>query len=527
MARRRGVASRAMAPPGDGRFPVDFDRAGAGAVRGRHGPDGIARLDGGHPARDTKRRRTRRRGLAPRASERCAGSEERACCPPDVQAPDPDQSLPARAAPAFTLPLRHPLPVGMRDFLPAEARERAALAARVTRSFTLHGYCRVVVPAFEHAAVLERGLGGLDGDEVLRFVEPETGEILALRPDLTPQIARLIVTRLLDEPAPVRLYYHGSVWRRRRARARRHQQIPQAGIELVGPAATEGDLEVVRVGAAAVRAAGLERFVIDIGHVGVAAALLADVPAAARGALVDALALKDRAALVHRAERVGVRGSTLEGLAALPELHGGVDVWARAERALGATAARGAVDELRRSWERICAEEPGVEVRADLGETSRFDYYSGMTCQLFAEGPGEAIGSGGRYDELLARFGAPRPAAGIALDLDNLAWALARAGVAGRGADSLVIAGSSPDVEAMARELRARGIACVVGPGVDPAGYGRAWQHSHVLVVEHAGMVLSDLVRGVERRLSAKDPPGAAAEVAATVKAGEVPSGLP
>ncbi len=415
----------------------------------------------------------------------------------------------------------------MRDFLPSEARERAALAARVTRCFELHGYCRVVVPAFEHSAVLERGLGGLDGDEVLRFVEPETGEILALRPDLTPQIARLIVTRLLEEPGPIRLCYHGSVWRRRRARARRHQQIPQAGIELVGSAATEGDLEVVRVGAAAVRAAGLEHFVIDVGHVGVAAALLADVPVAARGALVDALALKDRAALVHRAERLGVRGSTLDGLAALPELHGGAEVWDRAARALGATAARGAVDELRRSWERIRAEEPNVEVRADLGETSRFDYYSGMTCQLFAEGPGEAIGSGGRYDELLARFGAPRPAAGIALDLDNLACALARAGVKGQGAKSIVIAGSSPVVDVLARELRALAIACVVGPGEDAVGYGRAWQHSHVLVVDHRGMVLSDLARGVAHRLSVEDPARAAAEVAAMVQIGEVPPGLP
>lgn len=414
----------------------------------------------------------------------------------------------------------------MRDFLPTEARERAVLAARVARCFVLHGYQQVVVPAFEHASVLERGLGGLDGDEVLRFIEPETGEILALRPDLTPQIARLVVTRLQDEPPPIRLAYHGSVWRRRRARARRHQQIPQAGIELMGPAAAEGDLEVVRVGAAAVRAAGLERFVIDVGHVAVAGALLAEVPGAVRGALVDALVLKDGAALVHRAERVGVRGPTLAGLAALPGLHGGADVWDRAARALAGTAARGAVDDLRRLWERLCLEEPGIEVRADLGETSRFDYYSGMTCQLLAEGPGEAIGSGGRYDGLLARFGAPRPAAGIALDLDNLAWALARAGVAGRSHGSVVISGPASTGEAVARELRARAVACVVGPTEDPVGYARAWQHSHVLVVDAASAVLSELGQGVERRLSAVDPAGVAAEVAGVVRTEEAPSSL-
>ncbi|MBN2191982.1 MAG: ATP phosphoribosyltransferase regulatory subunit [Polyangiaceae bacterium] len=108
----------------------------------------------------------------------------------------------------------------MRDSLPAEARLRGALAARVERSFALHGCHRVVVPAFERTAVLERGLGSLDPDEALRFVEPGTGAVVALRPDLKPQIARLVVTHLRDEPGPVHLAYHGSVWRRPTCRTR-------------------------------------------------------------------------------------------------------------------------------------------------------------------------------------------------------------------------------------------------------------------------------------------------------------------
>lgn len=404
----------------------------------------------------------------------------------------------------------------MRDFLPAEARLRGALAARVERSFAVHGYHRVVVPAFEHAAVLERGLGSLDPDEVLRFVEPETGAIVALRPDLTPQIARLVVTRLLDEPGPVRLAYHGSVWRRRRARARRHQQIPQAGIELVGLSATVGDLEVLRVGAAAVRAAGLPRFVIDVGHVGVAGALLAEVPAVARASLVEVLALKDTSALVSRAEQAGLRGGMLAGIAALPDLHGGADIWPRARRVLGGTVAAGALDELHRLWDRLCTEEPGAEVVVDLGETSRFEYYSGMTCQFLAEGPGEAIGSGGRYDGLFARFGAPRPAAGVALDLDNLAWALARTGVGEPAPRSVVIAAVPPEAAAIAAALRAGAIACVSGPE-DAFGYARAWQHSHVLTIDPSGAVLTDLVLGGERRLSETDPIRVAMAVGAII----------
>ena len=71
----------------------------------------------------------------------------------------------------------------------------------------MHGYAVVTPPVFEFAEVLERGLGTLDPTDVLRFVEPESGEVAALRPDMTPQIARMIATRLRGRPPPFRLAY--------------------------------------------------------------------------------------------------------------------------------------------------------------------------------------------------------------------------------------------------------------------------------------------------------------------------------
>src|SRR5579863_2225501 len=161
--------------------------------------------------------------------------------------------------------LEHPLPAGMRDLLPEEALARRALARKALDRFTVHGYGLVTLPVFEFAEVLERGLGTLDPSEVLRFVEPESGEVAALRPDMTPQIARVIATRLRDRPPPVRLAYEGTVIRRRTGRARKHRQIPQVGVELAGVAGPEGDLELLALAVAAMRAAGLDRFTIDIG----------------------------------------------------------------------------------------------------------------------------------------------------------------------------------------------------------------------------------------------------------------------
>ena len=189
---------------------------------------------------------------------------------------------------------------------------RRALARSVLDRFALHGYALVTPPVFEFAEVLERGLGTLDPTDVLRFVEPESGEVAALRPDMTPQIARMIATRLRGRPPPFRLGYEGTVLRRRSGRARKHRQIPQAGVELAGVAGPEGDLELIALAVDALRATGLERFAIDLGDAGVVRALLADLPAErpppVRGDLPQGRR-GDRAGLRGRGRRPGRRRS--------------------------------------------------------------------------------------------------------------------------------------------------------------------------------------------------------------------------
>src|ERR1700759_3222039 len=100
--------------------------------------------------------------------------------------------------------LAHPLPAGMRDLLPVEAARQLALTRAILESFERFGYEPVSVPPFEYAEVLEHDIGPLDAGQVLRFVEPETGEVVALRPDMTPQIARLVATRPPQSPPPGR-----------------------------------------------------------------------------------------------------------------------------------------------------------------------------------------------------------------------------------------------------------------------------------------------------------------------------------
>lgn len=382
--------------------------------------------------------------------------------------------------------LEHPLPPGMRDLLPEEAASRRAIAREVIARFELHGYRMVTPPAFEFASVIERGLGTLETADVLRFVEPESGEVAVLRPDMTPQVARIVATRLAaDHAPPFRLAYEGTVVRRRMGRAKKHRQIPQVGVELCGLGGHAGDLELLALAADAVRAAGLERFTIDIADAGIVRALLSSVDGELAREMMQALAAKDEAMLTELAPRVGGIGGRVASLA---RLHGDRSALVEATRLVAGTAAEDAVKRLLALYDAAVARGLGDFVRADAGEVRGFAYYTGMIFSLYAEGPGESIGGGGRYDDLLARFGAPMPAVGFGLDVDALAQALRAAGKRVVEDTGVVVVGAD---DALLDALRARGVTAVAAADRAAAeAYARSWGFAKVVDVAEATRML-------------------------------------
>lgn len=396
--------------------------------------------------------------------------------------------------------LTNPLPAGVRDLLPEETAERRALSRRVLELFALAGYDLVVPPAFEFAEVLERGLGTLDPGDVLRFIEPETGEVAALRPDMTPQLARMVATRLARRPRPVRLCYEGTVLRRKQGRARRSRQIPQAGIELYGVPGFAGDLEVLELAWEALRRAGLSDMVVDLGHARIASSLLDALPEGLAMEIAAALEQKD-AALVERLVASAPESVTTpvrDALAALPQLHAGAtaaELFPRARALFEGTAAAAPLSELERMFH---AASEFAEVRVDLGEVRGFAYYTGILFHVLAEGPGEPLAAGGRYDNLLARFDAPMPAVGAALHLDAVLWARRAAGVSDPK-PTRVLALASVGAEVV-RALRAEGVSATRFESEErsdaPLAYARAWGYSHLVRSEAAGLTLLEVDAG-------------------------------
>ncbi len=369
---------------------------------------------------------------------------------------------------------RHnPLPAGMRDLLPPKALRQSRVGGRVMKSFELHGYGRVWLPLFEYTRVLERTANVVGS--ALRFVEPESGEVVALRSDMTPQIARLVSTRYAHAPLPVRLCYQGSVLRRRHERARTESQVVQAGVELVGVSGRAGDNEVLEVMGDAVKGTGLEHIVLDLGHAGIAQALMRSVPREAQSALTFVLSAKDTVEIERLAAAVGVPREERAALVAIADLHGGADIWSEAFRVLASTAAHPALHELRELYDDVMTSALFPEVVLDLGEVRGVNYYTGPMFQLLAHGPGEPIASGGRYDTLLPRFGLSNtPAAGFAIDLNNLCWALETEGVPTGGFVRFACGADVPSD--FVRLLRARNV--VVGTtSTDVAAFAQTYDY--------------------------------------------------
>jgi ATP phosphoribosyltransferase regulatory subunit len=374
----------------------------------------------------------------------------------------------------------------MRDLLPPESRARRRVSEALQAVFDRSGYELITTPLFERVEVFERGFT-LDPRDLLRFVDPESGEVAALRPDMTPQIARVVSTRLADHPSPWRLRYEGTVIRQRRGRARRQRQIAQVGIELIGVAGTEADLEVIGLTSAACTAAGLDTFRIELSEVGVGRALLDAEGPGLLEAASEALARKDESLLIEALARAGVSKEAQARLAQLVHLHGDLSVLQEAKALVRGTAAEAHLASLEDVAQQLVARGLGPKLGVDLGEIRGAAYYTGVSFALYAPGPGEAVATGGRYDELLGRYGRAQPATGAGIDLENLLWALDHQGRAWRerpGTRFLVYGNDAEGVQAAVHALHAASFTAAILPGSDPTSalaYARAWGYDVVL----------------------------------------------
>ncbi|HWT22554.1 MAG TPA: ATP phosphoribosyltransferase regulatory subunit [Solirubrobacteraceae bacterium] len=315
----------------------------------------------------------------------------------------------------------HPTPSGTRDVLPDEMRELHAVTETLRGVFDVHGYGEVHTPALEYEQVLTRG-DPAAADPAYKLFD-EQGNVLVLRSDMTIPIARVVSTRYAHAAMPLRFCYVAHAYRSVRPQRGQDREMLQAGIELVGVPAPDGTAEAITVLCAALDAAGLESYRIGLGDASLYPALLTAhaVPEGARRQILHELVTRDFVGLEREVGGLRLGAEATAALTGVPQRRGGAEVL---------DSVGPAADPLRAVVERLA---PGVAGRVifDLGLARSLGYYTGAVFEVYDAALGAPLGGGGRYDDLLGRFGRDLPAVGWALNVERLHIALV--GERGRG----------------------------------------------------------------------------------------------
>lgn len=318
------------------------------------------------------------------------------------------------------------LPKGVRDFLPVKAAKIEYLQQQFRQVMDQWGFRPVIPPQLEFFDILEKGLGRDLQARAFRFEDRQSGRLLAFPPDITPQIARIAAMRMLELPLPLRLCYAGKVLRHAEEQAGKDREIYQAGVELIGLAQAEADAEMIAMAIECLRKIGAQGFTLDIGQVEFFRGVmdrLALPPHLARR-VADAIGRKDSTELKALLDEGRVDAEARLEVLALPRLFGGREVLERAAQMVTNQRSQRALDNLAKVLELLDLHGVAEAVTFDLGELRGLDYHTGITFQGFLPGYGQAVCSGGRYDDLMANYGRPAPATGFTFDLLSLLFAL-------------------------------------------------------------------------------------------------------
>ena len=312
----------------------------------------------------------------------------------------------------------HPIPSGTRDVLPDETREARAITDALRGVFERHGYGEIYTPALEYESVLARA-DMAEAQPAYRVFD-ESGAALVLRSDMTVPIARVVATRYPNSEPPLRFCYLAHCYRGVRPQRGQPRELLQAGIELIGAPAPQGTAEALGVLCAALDTVGLDGYRIGLGDASLFPSLMAalGVSEHGRARLLAALVSRDFVGLEQELSDLDLGAHERELLLEVPQRRGGPDVLAASNGVVADAAAN-----MRQVYELL---EPLVAERVifDLGLVRSIGYYTGAVFEVYDPALGAPIGGGGRYDELLGRFGRSLPAVGFALGVDRLHTAL-------------------------------------------------------------------------------------------------------
>jgi histidyl-tRNA synthetase len=318
---------------------------------------------------------------------------------------------------------------GMRDFLPEDAKMMRYVEAIARRVAELYGYKEVITPIVETYELLSAKTGEEVKSRMFVFKDLG-GRDVALRPEFTASVARLVATTLRNEPKPFRLFCLGSIYRYDEPQRGRYREFWQSNYELMGSNRPEADAEILILTNALLREAGVKSFAFKVGHVGVLRGIMNQekVEDRVQNAVMLLMDKKQYDDALKRIEEAGVSKDFIAILGDLVKLRGTniLEILDKIEeRVKNYTKALEATRNLREILELVSRSGCKIDMTVDAGFARGLEYYTGTIFEIYVPDLDIAIGGGGRYDKLIELFGGePTPAVGVAHGIDRMMLAM-------------------------------------------------------------------------------------------------------
>lgn len=322
-------------------------------------------------------------------------------------------------------------PDGVRDIYSLECEKKNVLEQRLHQRLKTYGYHDIQTPSFEYFDVFSQEVGTIPSRELFKFFDRE-GDTLVLRPDFTPSIARSAAKYYMDETRPIRMCYMGNTFVNNSSYQGRLKESTQLGAELLGDASPEADAEMIAMVIELLLDAGLKEFQVSIGQIDFFKGFLlaAGLDEEQEFTLRELISNKNNFGIEEFLDDIRMPKTCREAFIRMPQLFGNAEVLKEARRLADNSRSIGAIERLEAVYHALKLYDLTDYISFDLGLVSKYKYYTGVIFQAYTYGTGEPIVKGGRYDNLLARFGKNFAATGFAVVIDQLMSALSRQKIA-------------------------------------------------------------------------------------------------
>ena len=315
------------------------------------------------------------------------------------------------------------MPEGIEEILPEDAKHLEGLRSKLLEMFACWGYDLVIPPFIDFLDSLLTGSGHDLDLQTFKLTDQVSGEMLGVRADMTPQVARIDAHNLKHE-WPTRLCYVGTILNARSDPLHKTRSPMQIGAELYGHAGKESDVEVICLMLEMLALTGLQNIHLDLGHVGIYRAISrqAGLTELQESELFGVLQRKARPELQGLMDSYAINADLKAMLLKLPELNGGKDVLDKARTVFlkANNEVKEALADLESIAEKLVVRFPFLPISFDLAELRGYHYHTGIVFAAFVPSIGREIARGGRYDNIGAVFGRARPATGFSADLKLL-----------------------------------------------------------------------------------------------------------